>query len=191
MIELSAIFSPYRLFILVMMAVLTLPSVGNAQPKGAIEPENITVHVGPHLIRCDAVDVVDAKPLALMLAQGATVSVTWSFSIARQRSYWLNAHVGDVVVTRVVTSDLISRRWHLHDPIAGTDEVTDAVAIAVRFLTHIRNFPLIDRSLLAPGAHYTVTLTLDVNDNKQPPAWWRQWVDFGAQKQTGTFVLPQ
>ncbi|MDQ6963671.1 MAG: DUF4390 domain-containing protein [Mariprofundales bacterium] len=132
----------------------------------------------------------DAVMLKKMLLQGAGITVKWVFSIKRQHRYWLDESVGEVVVTRVVSSDLISRHWQLKDRTVGAVSDTADPNRAVRFLSYLDSFPLIDRSLLLPGAAYTVALKLYVRDSDQPQAWWQRWVDFGTTVLTHQFTLP-
>ncbi|MDX8409844.1 MAG: DUF4390 domain-containing protein [Mariprofundales bacterium] len=158
--------------------------------EDGVKPPLLAFKIDAQVVRCDAGPVGDTKALTSMLQQGASVRMTWSFSIARKRQYWLNATVGELLVARVVTSDLISRRWHLQDTITGMDVVTGDIERAIRFLTELHDFPLIDRSLLSPQEDYRVRLTLHVDDSEQAPAWWQRWLELNNQVLTGDFSLP-
>jgi len=180
-----------RLVLAILLALMVVSGAGFAAAtgNGSTQPR-LALKIGAQLIRCDAGPVGSVTALTSMLKQGASVRVTWSFSIERKRQYWLNATVGTLTVTRMVTSDLISRRWHLQDTITGMDVVTDNIDRAIHFLTELHDFPLIDRSLLSPQEDYRVRLTLHVDDSEQPPAWWQRWLEFNNQVLTGDFSLP-
>ncbi|MDX8414330.1 MAG: DUF4390 domain-containing protein [Mariprofundales bacterium] len=169
--------------VIVVLCVMAMPAWCGESPQ-------ISLQIGAQVIRCEAGPVGDASMLKRMLLQGASVTVKWVFSIQRVHRYWLNDSAGEVVVTRVVSTDLISRHWQMRDETAGTVTETNDPNRAVRFLSYLDSFPLIDRSLLEVGAPYEVTLKLHVRDSGQPQAWWQRWVDFGLMVLTHRFTLP-
>jgi len=154
------------------------------------ESPQISLQIGEQVIRCEAGPVGDAVMLKKMLRQGASVTVQWVFLVHRVHPFWLNEAAGKVVVTRVVSTDLISRHWQMRDETAGTVVDTVDPNRAVRFLSYLDSFPLIDRSLLEVGASYQITLKLHVRDSGQPQAWWQRWVDFGTTVLIHRFTLP-
>ncbi len=172
-------------FFLAMVACFLL-----AIPPSSAQEAAMRLDVGKQVIRCEAGPVGDPRKLEKMLRQGASITVTWEFTIARVHRYWLNDDAGKVVVTRVVSSDLISRRWRLRDETAGVATDTSDPNRAVRFLSYLDSFPLIDRALLEPGATYEVSVKLHLRDSDQPLAWWQRWVDFGKTVLTRRFTLP-
>jgi len=170
--------------------LLCVPLAGVAQGTGHSDSAaRMVLKVGPRVVHCAAGPVGDARRLRAMLRQGASVTVRWEFTIARVREFWLDDDAGEVVVTRVVKSDLISRSWQLRDLASGVRIETDDPDRAVRFLTMLEDFPLIDRALLLDGATYEVRLKLHVREGDQPQAWWQRWVDFGKTVAVGRFSL--
>jgi len=173
-----------------MVAIVVLILAMGSSFVSASETPHISLQIGQQVIRCEAGPVGDTIMLKKMLSQGASITVTWVFSIQRERPYWLNEDAGEVVVTRVVSTDLISRHWQLKDEASGAIADTDDANRAVRFLSYLDNFPLIDRSLLVAGQAYQIRLKLHIRDSDQPQSWWQQWVDFGKTVLTQQFTLP-
>jgi len=178
-----------RFFLL--SVIFFLLSLTTAVSASASEASKILLSIDDQVIRCEAGPVGDTKLLREMLDQGASITVTWEFSIERVSRFWLNEKAGEVVVTRVVVSDLISRQWHLQDETAGIITDTGDANQAVRFLSYLNSFPLIDRSLLVGGEQYQISVKLHVRESDQPQAWWQRWVDFGKTVMVHRFTLPK
>lgn len=176
---------------LLLLSILSAPSLSGAMSPGrGAERQRIMLEVGPRVVRCTVGPVGDTARLRAMLGQGASITVRWVFSIARVREFWFDEDAGEVEVTRVVKSDLISRRWVLLDAASGVQIETMDLDRAVGFLTRLERFPLIDRALLERGADYEVRLKLHMHEGEGALAWWQRWVDFGKTVAVGRFMLP-
>ncbi len=173
-------------------ALLLCLSIGLSwvQEAVALDSAHMRLRVDAKVVHCEVGPVGDLDALQEMLQQGASVTVRWVFTISRVRDYWLDEDTGEVTVTRVVSSDLISRRWMLRDKTSGVVSETSDTNRSVRFLSYLEDFPLIDRALLHPGATYEVRVRLHVRDSDQPMRWWQKWVDFGKTVALQRFTLP-
>jgi len=118
----------------------------------------------------------DVARLRQMLRDGIALVVRWDLSVARARRYWLNERIGDVEVVRRVVPDMLSHRWLLEDRGSGIVRSVSSLAEAVRFLTRLQHYPVVDRSLLQSGQTYVLDVSLQMYEGEAMDNWWNRWL---------------
>ncbi len=136
------------------------------------------------VVYCDATWPADAAHVSETLRSGIDVTVIWHLALSRSRQYWLDEKVADIEIVRRVRPDLLSRRWILEDRSTGIMRSVNRLEEAMAFLTELRHYPLVDRSLLRSGQVYDLEVSLQSFDGKQMAGWWRRVLrgdDFSAR----------
>jgi len=128
--------------------------------------------------------------LDIALKQGSLMTYVWEIIIEEKRDYWLNKDIGSVQVSRQVVPDLLSRQWLLKDSNSGITSATLSTRKAVSFLASLKHFPVIDKSLLQPGASYTIRAKLYIEEGEVSEHWWNVVTKLGKTVAIGSFTLP-
>ena len=124
------------------------------------------------------------------LKEGTEISVEWKVNVAIERKYWLNNTVASVLVNRHVVPDLVSRTWTLEDMASGITRRAFSLDEAVRFLTRLNDFPVVDRSLLTPGQIYVVAVTVSEWEGNKQGNIWTSWFGPKSGSATSEFRMP-
>ena len=167
-------------------------TAGAASPPAKAESPALMLRVdtGGEVLRCDA--RLSRKPQALLraLREGSEISVAWRLRVDIVRKYWLNKSLAEVEVRRRVIPDLVSRSWRLVDETSGISRRVFALDEAVNFLTRLRRFPVVDRSLLERGRVYRFRASLSEREGAADDHWWNVW--FGEESSAAglSFALP-
>jgi len=149
----------------------------------AFADEKVQVSKDVQVVYCSVAWPVDSQHIREMLKSGIALSVIWHLSVQRSRRYWLDEHVASITVVRRVIPDLLSHRWTLEDQAAGIARQVPSLDAAVRFLTHLDRYPVVDRSLLQRGERYTLDVTLQSYEGTSMEKWWNRILqadDFSA-----------
>jgi len=164
--------------------LLTVP------PVCAASNVSIKVDVGEKIIFCEALLKTDNAHLIQVLKDGTEVGIDWEIGIERVRTFWLNSEIATVHVRRRVVPDLVSQSWRLLDMSTGiTQRVTDVHA-AVRFLTHLNHFPVLDRSLLGAAMSYVMYARLEERQGPEDKGWFSTWWGYESAGAEARFSLP-
>jgi len=160
------------------------------QPACAASNVSMKVDVGEKVIFCEALLKTDTARLTQVLKDGTEVGIDWEISIERVRTFWLNSGIAAVHVRRRVVPDLVSQSWRLLDISTGiTQRVTDVHA-AVRFLTHLEHFPVLDRSLLEAAMSYVMYARLEERQGPEDKGWFSTWWGYESSGAEARFSLP-
>ncbi len=145
----------------------------------AADGMRLQVHVDEQLVSCDA--ELQSKQVSLrhLLNDGASVQSKWLLHIDTVHRYWLNSRLASIVLRRRVESDLVTRRWLLIDRQTGINHSTKSIEEAIRFLSDLQAYPIIDVSLLdiEQGYNLVVELYIDETDASEE-AWWVSWLSW-------------
>jgi len=138
---------------------------------------DLGLRLEPKLVKFQASVVTDAQRQRLeqALREGSVISMTWNIDIESVRRYWLNKDTASVSITRRVAPDLVSRTWSLVDVSGGVERRVSDIEAAMVFLTHLDEFPVIDRSLLETDQRYRLLLSLEVRLGRPPDNWFVRW----------------
>jgi hypothetical protein len=150
----------------------------------------ITVGVGSKVVSCDVYVRDNQKHIAKVLREGTEISVSWEINVETIRKYWLNHTVATVTVKRRVVPDLVSRSWQLIDVTSGISQRVFALQQAVRFLTRLEHFPVIDRSLLEGGHRYRMGVEVSEKEGDAERSWISAWLGSSNVVISAEFVLP-
>jgi len=150
----------------------------------------MTVGIGAKIVSCDAHVHYDQKRIAKALREGTEISVNWEINVGAIRKYWLNRTVATVTVKRRVVPDLVSRSWQLIDVTSGIAQRVFTLKQAVQFLTHLEQFPVIDRSLLEGGQHYRMDIKVNEREGDAKRSWISAWLGSSNVEASAEFILP-
>jgi len=168
-----------------------MSSVLPVQAAAAVDAlAELRVEVGEKVIYCAAKLNVDASMLRLPMQDGIVVTTQWHVNVGKLRQYWLNENIAAIVVVRRVEADLLTRSWLLVDVSSGISLRVHDINLAVDFLTNLRRFPALDRSLLVAATVYRVSVNVDVLVGSDKKAW---WADLWPSQETSMqkdFTLP-
>jgi len=141
------------------------------------------------ILTCSASLLNPPEGVRQALSEGSEVSAEWKISVEIERKYWLNNTVASVVVNRHVVPDLVSQSWKLEDRSSGISRRVFSLDEAIRFLTELPDFPIVDRSLLTSGQAYVVVVTARKREGDRKDDWWTR--RFGAKNGiTAEFLMP-
>ncbi len=162
---------------LLVLAGLTGPFGGVALAEDAGDRQSeIAVTIGKELVLCDAVWRADEAGLARALREGMSVTLAWTVRIEARRDWWLDEEVGEVRIARRVSPDLLTGEFILHDLNSGIERRVRDIGLALAFLTRLRRFPVLDRSLLESGRAYEMIVSIDERIGGMADSWWsRLW----------------
>lgn len=158
----------------------------------AMAADNTMLHIddsGP-VIYCDIGPLTDRSQYTRILKEGTPLTFSWELVIERVRSYWLNEEVGTISLTRQAIPDLVSRSWRLIDSNSGISRKVASATDATEFLSTIRHFPIIDRSLLKRGETYRITVKVHIAEGIPSDSWWRKMLRFGTVVASEELRLP-
>ncbi|OIO68673.1 MAG: hypothetical protein AUJ58_08285 [Zetaproteobacteria bacterium CG1_02_55_237] len=145
------------------------------------------VAVQGDVLSCNAVIHDPPEGMSRALSEGSEISVEWKISVVIERKYWLNNTVASVLVNRQVVPDLVSRSWKLEDLTSGITRRVFSLEEAIKFLTTLSDFPVVDRSLLSSGQAYVVAVTVSEWEGKRRDDFWASW--FGTKSGTAATEL--
>lgn len=156
----------------------------------AEELAHVQVDTSQPVIYCDISSDIGADRLEVALKEGSLMAYDWQIIIEEERNYWLNKSIGHVQFRRQVVPDLVSRQWLLKDSNSGITSATLSTHKAVSFLTSLKHFPIIDKSLLQSGANYTIRVELYIEEGELSDHWWDVVTKLGETVAEGSFSLP-
>lgn len=153
-----------RLFAIVGLVLLALVA----------QAENIEVRSAAIALREDTYaldadfDITLTPTLEEILAKGVALNFLLELDLIRPRWYWLNDKVASVTQQYKLSYNSLTRQYRIS---LGTLFQNFATAgEAVRFISRVRNLPVVERSALQPGVTYqaAVRLRLDVSQLPKP-----------------------
>lgn len=154
------------------------------------EKSSIQIDASQAVVYCDVSLNVSSHALEVALQEGSQMTYHWDIIIEEVRGYWLNSDVGQIQFQRQVIPDLVSKQWQLKDSNSGISGTTFSTRRAVDFLTQLKNFPVIDKSLLQSGSAYKLRIKLYVEEGEISEHWWSGAVKLGKTVAVGRFSLP-
>jgi len=103
-----------------------------------------------------------------ILAKGVTLNFLLELELIRPRWYWLNEKVGAASQQYKLSYNPLTRQYRIS--IGTFFQNFSSAAEAVRFISRVRNFPVVDKSVLQAGGTYSaaVRLRLDVSQLPRP-----------------------
>jgi len=154
------------------------------------EQTGFSIQTNGPVIYCAAQWNGDRESLALALQAGISLSLNWHIKVARVRNYWLNKNIAEIAFVRHVHPDLLARNWLLEDSASGISRRAYSLDDAVTFLTDIRDFPVLDKSLLTSGEVYQLTLSIEKQEGEMGEAWWADFWKQSSMRMQQEFALP-
>ncbi len=160
------------------------------QQAVAASSVSLKVEVGGKVVYCEARLQTDSGQLVRVLREGTEVGVDWEVAVERLRRFWLNSEVAAIQVHHRVVPDLVSRSWQLLDLTTGIARRVSDIREAVRFLTRLEHFPVLDRSLLEADAPYVLRVQVDERQGAEDKSWFTMWWGFETTEAAVEFHLP-
>jgi len=154
------------------------------------ELADVEIDTSQPVIYCDIASEIGIERLKLALKEGSLMTYSWEIFIEENRDYWLNKSIGSVQISRQVVPDLVSRQWLLKDSNSGITNATLSEHKAIAFLSSLKNFPIIDKSLLQSGTSYTIKVRLYIEEGEVSEHWWDAVTKLGKRVAIGSFTLP-
>lgn len=156
------------------------------------EPEDSIMEItyDDKVVYCSVGPVGISDKAILALNQGTPVTLIWEISIDRVRDYWPDKNVGDVIVARQAIPDLISKSLIIADAKNGISRRVYNIDDAIAFLSELRNFPILDRSLLEPGVQYSIEVSFEIQEGQFKDTWWSETTRFGTTAAEEELTLP-
>ena len=151
---------------------------------------DLTVALKGDVLSCNAMTPDPPGGMKQALIEGSEISVEWKIRVSIERKYWLDNSVADVLVNRHVVPDLVSRSWMLEDLTSGITRRVFSLEEAIRFLTILSDFPIVDRSLLSSGQAYIVAVALSEQEGKRPDNFWASWFSNKSGVAATEFIMP-
>ncbi len=152
--------------------------------------DSLQITMDQQVVYCSARMQLSTEALKLAMKDGVDVSTLWHIDVGRVRDYWLNENIADLTAIRRAKPDLLTRSWLLTDVSGGISNRVYQIEEALSFLSGLDNFPVLDRSLLSPDAHYLISVSAEVHSGGINEAWWaRLWQSSAASMQKD-FSLP-
>lgn len=147
-----------------------------AATAAAADPAlQVSVDASGEVIFCQAELAGEREGIAQALKEGTQVTLTWQFTVSQPRSYWLDAGIAEVQVVHRAVPDLVSGNWRLLDLSSGIERRVPNVDDAVRFLTRLERFPVLDRSLLQKGVPYRMQVSVEEQQGEEKAGWFSHW----------------
>jgi len=150
----------------------------------------LQVAAAADVLTCSASVPEPPDSLKRALREGSEISVIWHISVGIERKYWLNKSIASIEINRRVIPDLVSQSWQLEDQTSGISRRVFRFEEALAFLTILKHFPVVDRSLLNDGQAYVVKVKIREHEGEIKDSWWGTW--FGSENSSATkgFTLP-
>ncbi len=186
----SLLMKAYACCLITRLFGVALLCMGAGMAAHADPAVNVTVHFSGSVVSCNVSMEHSRKHVAKVLREGTEVGVHWEIDVAAIRKYWLNRAVATVAVDRRVVPDLVSRSWQLIDITSGISRRVFSLDKAVRFLTHLNRFPVIDRSLLEAGGRYRLDVAIEESEGGPERGWLSTWLGSGSSEASAEFALP-
>ena len=142
------------------------------------------------VVYCSVGPVGISDKAILALNQGTPVTLIWDISVEEVRSYWINKSVGEVVIARQAIPDLISKSLIIADAKNGISRRVSSIDEAIAFLSELRRFPILDRSLLTPGVNYSVEVSFEIQEGQFKDTWWSETTRIGTTAAEEALILP-
>ncbi len=178
---------PARRIVFVLACVTCLLAISAPVFAASVD---ISVSLDENLVYCNATYEGNIERISQALNDGTEVSLIWNIDVQGVRTYWLNENIGGVVVKHSVVPDLVSRNWRLIDRTSGISRLTHSLEDAIAFLTHLKHFPVIDRSLLEKGRQYRLSLTLEEHLGTGDDRWFTRWWGYEKTDASLDFTNP-
>jgi len=142
------------------------------------------------LVYCSVGPVGLSDNAILALNQGTPVALVWEIKIEEVRDYWVNKSVGEVLIARQAIPDLISKSLIIADAKNGISRRVNNIDEAIAFLSELRHFPIIDRSLLSPDAVYNIEVNFHIQEGQFKESWWSDVTRFGTTAAEEELTIP-
>jgi len=181
-----------RLLFKLSLFFLFLPGIIVAAQSNvfAAETGTLHVHMDKKVLYCAARIDVARKTFSPAMNDGIAMSTEWHIKVGRVRNYWLNEGVADITVIRHAKPDLLTRSWLLTDASSGISRQVYRIEDAIRFLSGLDNFPLLDRSLLQVNTPYRISVSVEIHSEGISNAWWTGLWQPAAAAMQQDFSLP-
>ncbi len=152
--------------------------------------DSLQVQVEDKVIYCSAELSVENSVFKLPMQDGISVASEWHVTVGKVREYWLNENIGDITVMRRVEPDLLTRSWLLIDVSSGISQRVYNISDAIAFLTGLKHFPVLDRSLLMNSVPYRAAVKVNIHVGEINQAWWAGLWPTTAASMQKDFTLP-
>jgi len=156
----------------------------------ADEAGSLQIRMDQKVMYCAAWMNVADNTLSIAMKDGIAVATEWRIHVGKVRNYWLNEGIADITVIRHAKPDLLTRSWLLTDASSGISRRVYQIEDAIYFLSGLKNFPVLDKSLLLPDMQYRISVSVEIHSEGINNAWWANLWHSAAASMQQDFSLP-
>ena len=152
----------FRARLLVLLALLVLLRVTDVQAAG-FDVIEASTRLGDGVYRLNAqIEYSFSEPALDALQNGVPLTIELLMEVRRRRSWVWDETVYSLVQRFRLEYHALSRQYLVHNLNSGERRNFSTRLAALRFMGRIHEFPLLDRSLLAPDRRYEGALRVQL-----------------------------
>jgi hypothetical protein len=160
----STSLSAFARLVALLLFALAAPPLATA---AEIEVKSAQISLGEEGYVLDAEFAIDLGPrLEELVSHGVALYFVTELDLSRPRKYWIDDHIAGRTQTWRLSYHALTRQYRLaagalHQSFATLDE-------ALRVLSRLRNWPVADKGLIAPGETYSAALRMKLDLTQLP-----------------------
>jgi hypothetical protein len=155
---------------LMALLLLPIPAAMGARAAGDIDVSAfVNVRAGVFELNARIIYPLNDDVRAA-LADGATVNFDLQAVVDRQRRYWLDAELVDVLLRRELSWNAVSQRYILKDVDTNDQDSFEALDAALAAVGVVKNWPVLVEPTLDPDATYEIRVRAGYRRGRLPDA---------------------
>jgi hypothetical protein len=172
-----------------MLGLLALPASGG---DARLEVRSVETRLVEGVYRLDAEVVVDlSRSIKRALDSGVPITLLYRIRVLRERAYLWGERVAALSQRYRLEFHALSKRYVLVNVNTGDGQAFRTLADAIAPLQRLRDFPLIDASLLAAGEHYAGEMEVLIDGESLPvPLRLQTWFNDAWRLASDTYRWP-
>ncbi len=149
--------------------LLPLFAAQGAHAADGIEVQSAYVNVRDGVFELNARTIFPLDDqVRTALAAGATINFDLQAVVDKQRRYWLNATLVDIILRRELSWNEVSQRYVLKDIDSGTQETFVALDEALIAAGVVKDWPVVVEPQLDPDATYEIRVRAGFRRGRLP-----------------------
>ena len=160
---------------------------------GVLEVRSAYVNIDKGVFLLHArIEYPDGPAIRTALRDGLTLTFDLDARVDRERRFWFNANIVDLILRRELSYHAVSDRYVVRDPHSGDQESFATLDEALAYLGRVDAWPIVVEPQLDNG-NYTVSVRAEVRRGHLPASlrailfWTNDWA---RVSEWYTWVLP-
>ena len=179
-----------------LLALLLLSLLATAPVHAAdfeVQSAYVNVRGGVFELNARTIFPLD-NDVRVALTDGATIYFDLQAVVEKQRRYWFNATLVDVILRRELAWNAVSQRYVLKDPAQGEHQSFAALDEALIAAGKVEDWPIVVEPQLDPDANYRIRVRAGIRRGRLPDAlravmfWSDSW---NRQSRWNSWILPR